>query len=630
MEDKRKDINLEEDNALQEVGTNLELKKTQALADEARVKVMSPSMLVFKRFIRNRLAVVGFIILAVMFLFSFVGPIFTPYTQEQQFQIHDMEYDTYAQFKVANDFIFYASSESTVKDSTAVQAMCNAQAMIVTQPLTWLSTVQQYDAAKREFFAEKIDSGSVRIISLNPVATYTSVNGGALTYESGENLEADLLNAVTAQSAQFSTNPSGGGAKFQYQSTAAGAQMQEYLIVVRKAAEKSTVTIGTPITEGISSVLQFHDVKEGNSATMSAEDKAAIINRYYSSTAVTGYYVCGEKNANGEMMVQKGGEDFVVVSNYVLNPKQSEHLGIELKSFLASKANELTAANEKEEEVVYTDANGNETSYKIKLVEDSYTATTKLYDIEKKLPVSELDIAAAPSGKHLLGTDKYAMDVMTRLMYGGRVSLLVGFVVVAIEIFIGIIVGGIAGYFSGWVDVIIMRFIELFNCIPFYPMMLIIGNIMDARQVGSTVRIMLLMALLGLLNWPGIARIVRGQILSLREQDFIVATEACGIPVSRRIFKHLIPNVTPLLIVNATMSLGGIIITEATLSFLGLGVKFPAASWGSIINQAQDGFVLRSYPWIWIPAGLLILLTVLGFNFVGDGLRDAFDPKMKR
>ena len=132
------------------------------------------------------------------------------------------------------------------------------------------------------------------------------------------------------------------------------------------------------------------------------------------------------------------------------------------------------------------------------------------------------------------------------------------------------------------------------------------------------------------MGWAGIARLVRGQILSLREQEFMTATEACGISVSRRIFKHLIPNVIPQLIVNCTMGLGSVIITEATLSFLGLGVKFPFASWGNIISDVNNTHVLTNYWWVWIPAGLLLLLTVLAFNLAGDGLRDAFDPKMKR
>jgi peptide/nickel transport system permease protein len=139
-----------------------------------------------------------------------------------------------------------------------------------------------------------------------------------------------------------------------------------------------------------------------------------------------------------------------------------------------------------------------------------------------------------------------------------------------------------------------------------------------------------MMLVLGLLGWPGVARMVRGQILSLREQEFMTATEATGVSISRRIFKHLVPNVIPQLIVISTMGLGGIILTESTLSFLGLGVKFPFASWGNIISAVSTVHVMTNYWFVWIPAGMCILFTVLAFNFIGDGLRDAFDPKMKR
>ena len=175
-----------------------------------------------------------------------------------------------------------------------------------------------------------------------------------------------------------------------------------------------------------------------------------------------------------------------------------------------------------------------------------------------------------------------------------------------------------------------MRFVDLFNALPFYPIVIIFGSLMDELRVDGWTRIMIMMAIIGILGWTGTARVVRGQILSLREQDFMVATEATGIRTGRRIFRHLVPNVMPLLIVQATMGLGGIILTEATLGYLGLGVKYPMASWGAIINQATDMYIMTTAWWIWIPAGVLILLTVLGFNFVGDGLRDAFDPKMKR
>ena len=157
------------------------------------------------------------------------------------------------------------------------------------------------------------------------------------------------------------------------------------------------------------------------------------------------------------------------------------------------------------------------------------------------------------------------------------------------------------------------------------------GSYTEAAKTNFYTRMMWMMAILGVLGWAGIARLVRGQILSLREQEFMVATEATGIRVSRRIFRHLVPNVMPQLIVSSTMGLGGVIITESTLSYLGLGVKHPLATWGTMINSVTSSNEnMIKFTYIWIPVGLLICLTVIAFNFVGDGLRDAFDPKMKR
>ncbi len=201
---------------------------------------------------------------------------------------------------------------------------------------------------------------------------------------------------------------------------------------------------------------------------------------------------------------------------------------------------------------------------------------------------------------------------------------------VLIETFIGVVLGGIAGYFKKYIDNLIMRLVDIFYCIPSLPLLIILGAMMNELRVDPQIRMVYLMVIMGLLGWPGFARMVRGQILSLREQEFMVAAEATGLSSYRRIFKHLVPNVIPQMIVMSTTDLGNVIIMEATLSFLGLGVKFPFASWGNIINDVNNVHVLTNYLFVWIPAGLCILITVLGFNFIGDGLRDAFDPKMKR
>ena len=242
-----------------------------------------------------------------------------------------------------------------------------------------------------------------------------------------------------------------------------------------------------------------------------------------------------------------------------------------------------------------------------------------------------INALAKPSSEHLLGTDKDGRDVFTRLMYGGRISLTVSFIAVfAITVF-GVVLGGVAGYFGGAVDGVIMRICDVLMCLPGFPILLIIGTLLDSMGVPSQLRIYYLMAYLTLFSWPGTARLVRGQILSLREQEYMVAAEAMGYSTPRKIFKHLVPNVMPQLIVSMTLSLGSMILYEASLSYLNMGVRAPYAAWGTMINiVAEDQYILENFFNVWGPPGLCIILAVLGFNFVGDGLRDALDPKMRR
>ena len=235
-----------------------------------------------------------------------------------------------------------------------------------------------------------------------------------------------------------------------------------------------------------------------------------------------------------------------------------------------------------------------------------------------------------PSSYYLLGTDLLGRDILTRLMYAGRISLLVGFVAVIIEIIIGGALGAIAGYYGGWVDTVIMRIVDIFLCIPFLPILIILGAIMSDLNVGSELRIFYVMLIIGLLSWPSIARLVRGQILSLREQEFMQAAQALGLKDSRQIFKHLIPNVVPQIIVSATLNIGSAIMTESALSYLGMGVAPPAASWGNMIQSVNNFIDLMQRPWLWVPPGICIFLTVMAINLLGDGLRDALDPKLKK
>ncbi|HKJ26117.1 MAG TPA: oligopeptide ABC transporter permease [Anaerolineales bacterium] len=225
-----------------------------------------------------------------------------------------------------------------------------------------------------------------------------------------------------------------------------------------------------------------------------------------------------------------------------------------------------------------------------------------------------------PSAEHWLGTDALGRDVWARLVYATRVSISVGLVAVAIYTIIGTLLGAIAGYYGGWIDTLIMRLTDI---VMTFPVLIIVITVV--ALIGPS--LFNIMAVMGLLSWPSICRLVRGQILSLREEEFVIAARALGGSDFFIIFNHLLPNVIGPIVVAATFGIASAILTEASLSFLGLGVPPPQPSWGQMLTDAQKLTILSEMPWLWVPPGLMVSLTVLCVNFVGDGLRDALDPR---
>lgn len=232
------------------------------------------------------------------------------------------------------------------------------------------------------------------------------------------------------------------------------------------------------------------------------------------------------------------------------------------------------------------------------------------------------NIKAPPSSAHLLGTDAAGRDGLSRLIYGARISMSVGLVSVLISSVIGVVIGLVSGFMGGWFDILLMRFTELVMTFPaFFAVVILVA------LIGPNVYNVILV--IGALGWTGIARLVRAQTMSLREMEYVVASRATGAPNPRILFVHILPGVMPHVMVAATLGLASAILIEAALSFLGLGVRIPTATWGNMLYAAQSLEVLENQPWLWIPPGLAIASAVLAANFVGDGLRDAVDPRMK-
>lgn len=480
-------------------------------------KAHSPGAMTAKRFFRNRLAVAGLVLLGVMFLFSFAGGAFSPYSQDQVFYREEQQLRQYA-----------AAAENT-------------QFRYLEAPGQTFGAVLQ---AKFTLAAGKEDS-------------------------------------------------------FQHQDVT--------YAITREAPELYTIS-----SRGATVALAYKDLIQGT-APVSFDFTLAALRAY----------------GNGEDTFSAEGKGYTLDDGVIYDDGQE--VGFISRLSIQSRVSGRTLSRAFREAAVSAIGQGQTEFYQDGMQYIlSYDAASRVWSIHQQTSTRVYDAYAAPSREHLLGTDKNGMDMLTRLQYGGRVSLVIGFVVVLISAFFGVVLGGVSGYFGGWVDNLIMRLVDIFYCVPSTPLLIILGAAMDALRVDARLRMLSLMLVLGFLGWPGIARLVRGQILSLREMEFMTATESSGLGVGRKIFRHLIPNVIPQLIVTCTMSLGSAILTEATLSFLGLGVKFPFASWGNIMNDVSSAHVLTSYWFVWIPAGVCLMLAVLGFNFVGDGLRDAFDPKMKR
>ena len=565
---------------------------SKALDDEQRVKVLSPGMLVAKRFFRNKLAVAGLVILVAMFLFSFIGGMVSPYNESQVFRKTGHVWKDYAGATYNKSYIF------TTANGAEFPAQGQQKFILATNKgndsFEANDVTYGLEQKGEDYWAIYSSESVATVLTLKGKSTYKQVGNTEITDEIKEGYEEAVANDANTFEVDGTT------------------------YTIEKAGRENQITISGEVAFATKKVFSAaaNDAEMGFDFQQAALDAIEAGDAFFEYDGATYELTTTEKETSTEVV--KNGEVYATVSNLLVSPQaKGVFLSLSFKEAveqaIADKASTFTAVNEAGEEETY----------------QLQTKNTQ-YVVRSQKATTVNDTYSGPSKKHWLGTDGNGMDMLTRLMYGGRISLMIGFVVIIIEGIIGILIGGVSGYFGGWVDTILMRVVDVVICIPAMPLYIIIGSVMDYYKIDPRIRIYALCAILGIVGWPGIARMVRGQILSLREQEFMVATEATGVRISRRIFRHLIPNVIPQLIVIATMGLGDVILMEATLSFLGIGVKFPYASWGNIVNAVNDVYVLTNFWFVWIPAGFLILLTVLGFNFVGDGLRDAFDPKMKR
>lgn len=652
------------------------------LDDVSRVKVLSPGRQVFKRFIRNRLAVFGSAVLIFMFVFSFLGPLFYAHGQTEIFYKYNNQNVNYALAKENSAYNGYVVNDSVELDSKVVTAMnSNIKSMIeegkdylLVEGETGNFEINRLGDEIYTLSGREMDEVCTAGTSTVTIGTYDSV-GKKLKF-SGEEIDGleDAAKACKGKSGEFKfggetySYKKGSGKSYTITKTsdginyAEGSLGEEFEAAMLAAIESEAKAFSFG---GVNYTILKKD-ETSHVYTSGEPSMAMVYTRFTLDTYETGLKVSDEFRVNALLAAYDSGKFSYEGQKYTIKSNDdvfeifdaqgnefAEFSTISIRRYSGEDSMDYDlkkALNTVIEEMKEKDLKTAELTYRLPMQDENGVYTydeqgnlqyedgdltisqrdTGSYVINCHQTIYVIDKFAAPSGTHVLGTDGDGFDVLARIMYGGRISLMVGFVVVSLQILLGVIMGGLAGYYGGWVDNLIMRLVDIFYCLPSMPIMIILGAMMDALRMNTYVRLMIMMAALGIMGWAGVARMVRGQILSLREQEFMVATEATGIRVKDRIFRHLVPNVMPQLIVIASLGIGGTIITESTLSFLGLGVKHPLATWGTIINSVSSASAMAHYPFIWIPVGLLICMTVIAFNFVGDGLRDAYDPKAKR
>lgn len=535
-----------------------------SLNDDRRVKVLSPGMLVAKRFIRNRMAVTGLVILIFMFVFSFIGGLVSPYGQDQFFYTDKTIRKSFGEAKENTEFR-YGSNSDELFGLTA-----QAKAMLAIQ-----QGKDTFNFSNHNYTMNKVSDEMFTISCDGVMVGYAAkdmVNADAADQKLSFEFNYQALTAYatgakefTADGVTYALAEDGGvtldGADYAYISRYLVQAISPDVFLSRDFKDKLLATIATA---------------QDGKATFTYTDESLIMNE-------------PEQTEDGE---NADGQTSGINTEDPNAPKQDD------------TSDTATAEYDLE-----------------------FKAATNSWQILQEKSSRQYDQYSFPNMKHWLGTDMYGMDMLTRLMYGGRVSLLIGFIVIIIETVIGVIFGGISGYFGGWVDILLMRVTEIVGAIPFLPFALVLSAILQSSDLHENTRIFIIMLILGLLSWTGLAKLIRGQILAEREKEFVTAARSMGVKEGRIAFKHILPNVISVILVSVTLDFAGCMLTESSLSYLGFGVQLPRPTWGNMLDGSRNALVIQSYWWRWVFPALFLSIVVICINIIGDTLREVLDPK---
>ncbi len=616
-------------------GASKELTMDEMLAVE---KLESPSRLAVKAFFRRKLAVVALVVLVSLFLFVFIGPLAVPmdlnYTDPLQANIapnysflkvpgelenNIKNINGFADFTVGvskdNDFYLWGNTKNTLTNvdfeiypeeiqpgKIAHAAAGSDHIMVITTDgklVGWgNSNNGQYGIVKNEtdpyiqmpdhLLNGTIDPDQVKQLIAGYQCNVLVMKDGTMSVWGNKNamLSLDEMNRKFTEGIEKV------------------ALSNYYAIMLR---EDGTVSGGQTLTFNMQSAYSTADGNIKNLRTYlkdrTVQDIAATNNCYAlvmddGSLVVFGAAEYGEKDVptlpNGEKFAEifAGTRHFVAISD----------------------AGNVYAWGHND---------GGQTEVNGMSADQIYTGSKQTYLVNAE---GELTEKVGFKG-YLMGTDGRGRDVFTRIIHGGKMTMTVGAVAVIVSTIIAIIVGCISGYFGGWVDMLLMRITEIFSSIPFLPFAMLLSYVIRTKPIPETTRIIIIMFMLGILSWTGLAKMIRGQVLAEREKEFVIAAQSMGVKEKRIAFKHILPNVISVILVSLTLDFAGCLLTESSLSYLGFGVQQPQPTWGNMLDGANNSLVIQNYWWQWVFPAIFLAVATISINIIGDTLRDVLDPK---
>lgn len=602
-------------------------------------KIESPSVMAVKAFFRRKLAVVALVVLISMFLLVFIGPYFLPM---------NLNYTDPLQANIAPNYTMLKVPSALADDVKDINGFSNFTVGLSNEGKVYLWGNTQDALSKIDYsdIPEEVKNGSVIAVSAGSDHIIAITDQGKIIGWGDSTVgqygylrkENDPYIQMPEEFIEGVIDPTKVDQLLcGYQATALVldgrlymwgnvnamislkefAQSEEFLSGVQKVALSNyyAIVLMEDGTVSGGSTLSFNR----KSAYSSTEGKIDNLKSYLEGKKVVDIAATNNVYA---LVMEDGSVVVTGAFEYDENKFPAFGAGEKVVSVTAGTRH-LVAITDKG--LAYSWGHNDHGQASLQGVEasDVFCGSKQTYVVNEEDDVTE---KVGLKG-YLMGTDNRGRDVLTRIIHGGKMTMTIGAVAVIVSTLIAIIVGCISGYFGGWVDMLLMRITEICSSIPFLPFAMMLSYVIRTKPINETTRIFIIMVMLGLLSWPGLARMIRAQVLAEREKEFVIAAQSMGVKEKRIAFKHILPNVISIILVNVTLDFAGCMLTESSLSYLGFGVQQPQPTWGNMLYGANNSLVIQNYWWQWVFPAIFLAIATISINIIGDTLRDVFDPK---